>query len=290
MKIDRSLFIFALPQFLVLYAAINISQPVFAGGVIEDPPARNWLCGVVTKPDEVLYGNPEFPICRAALAADQHASHNFMSVLTHDRGRTFVQPLPENVCGFDSDNFNNGPTPWDTVMDWPPTPFAGGRQEIKWNVQWGPHFKDTEEFRYWITKPDFQFDSEKALKWSDFESEAFCVIKYDDANPNANNDVIPLKQSAQFRTFCDVPQRQGRHIIYGEWGRNQATLERVHGCIDVVFDSVNLPPEEISGIGINATQSSDAFSGSSQVSPNAPNSIGQNVSYRWNIEAADPNF
>ncbi len=290
MKNGRNLLMLAHPLSVTLYAVVTISQPVFARGVMEDPPARNWLCGVVTKPDEVLYGNPEFPICRAALAPDQHAGYSFMSVQTHDRGRAFVQPLPENVCGFNSENFNNGPTPWDTVMDWPPTPFAAGRQEIKWNIQWGPHFSDTEEFRYWITKPEFQFDSKKALKWSDFESEEFCVVKYDDKIPYANKDVVPLKNSAQFRTFCDVPERQGHHVIYGEWGRSQATLERVHGCIDVAFDSVNLPAEEISRAGTNSTQSNDSVIGSDPVTPDAPDSNRQNVSYRWTVETADPNF
>ena len=32
-----------------------------------------------------------------------------------------------------------------------------------------------------------------------------------------------------------VPERQGRHVIYAEWGRNHFTFERFHGCVDVVI-------------------------------------------------------
>lgn len=166
-----------------------------------------------------------------------------MSVLTHDTGRTDVKTTT-NVCGFDSETWQGGSTPWDVAMDWPTTPMSKGINEIKWNIAWGPHFLDTEEFRYWITKPDFVFDASKELDWSDFEDEPFCVLFYDDSNPTANSNVEALRDSTQFRTFCDVPERAGHQVIYAEWGRNEWTYERFHGCMDVEFgpQSPSSPP------------------------------------------------
>ena len=86
----------------------------------------------------------------------------------------------------------------------------GQLQTFTWNISWGPHFSDTQEFRYWITKPSFQFQVGRALSFDDFEDQPFCVLSYSDANPTGNPDVIPDKAGALFQTRCNVPQRSGR--------------------------------------------------------------------------------
>lgn len=253
-------------------------------GLIEKPASRNWYCGVITKPHEVTNGVAEHPECGDAFASDFNSGYQFMSVLTHTRGRAQVRPLPAHVCGFDSETWNGGATPWDQVADWPTNPMRAGRQEFLWNIQWGPHFDDTEEFRYWITKPGFQYQRNRALTWNDFESTEFCLLRYDDSSPNQNPNVIPLKDSAQFRTFCDVPERQGRHIIYAEWGRNQWTYERFHGCIDVVFDDSNPPPADVVA-DINLDIST--FVGDGSLTLDGSSSQGDNLSYTWSVSAPD---
>jgi len=90
-----------------------VSTSASSHGLVEDPPARNWYCGATTKPDQVFYGDPEYPQCRDAFAADPDGGYQFMSVLTHDRGRAVVSPLPEHVCGFGSETWGGGATPWD---------------------------------------------------------------------------------------------------------------------------------------------------------------------------------
>lgn len=92
--------------------------------LVEDPPARNWFCGTTTKPDEVPNGVAIYPECEDAFANDQQGGYQFMSVLTHDRGRASVRPLPDNICGFNSESFNNRPTPWDHAADWPTAPMT----------------------------------------------------------------------------------------------------------------------------------------------------------------------
>ncbi|BBM04018.1 lytic polysaccharide monooxygenase [Microbulbifer sp. GL-2] len=213
-------------------ALLLVSTTVFSHGLIQEPKSRNQLCGVEIKPDQA-----SGTICEEAFASDHLGGYQFMSVLTHTQGRSVVKQLPERVCGFDSETWNGGPTPWDSAIDWPIVNISAGNRKFTWNISWGSHFEDTEEFRYWITKPDFHFQVGVPLRWSDFESEAFCKLDYDDTNPTGNLKIIPDKDNSLFHTYCDVPERSGRHVIYAEWGRNQWTYERFHGCVDVMFNS-----------------------------------------------------
>jgi chitin-binding protein len=221
---------------LVLLASLSVT---FGHGLIQDPPSRNWFCGAVTKPDHVLNGVAQYPACGGAFANDFSGGYSFMSVLTHAEGREVVRPLPQNVCGFNSETWQGRSTPWDQPIDWPTTTLSAGPKTFTWNISWGSHFSDTKEFRYWITKPDFRFQVGRPLAWTDFEETPFCSLNYDDSIPSNNPDVVADKTRALFHTRCTVPQRQGRHVIYAEWGRNHFTFERFHGCVDVVFGSTS---------------------------------------------------
>jgi chitin-binding protein len=223
----------------LVLAALVLGPPsaVLAHGLMVDPPARNAYCGLVTKPDQVANGTAQYPVCGQAFGAtgvDPQAGYSFMSVLTHTQGYA-VLGARTNVCSFDSETWKGAPTPWDQPIDWPTSSISSGALTITWNISWGPHFSDTQEFRYWITKPDFVFQVGKPLSFSDFESQPFCYLTYDDTNPSGNPNVIPDKAAATFKTRCTVPARSGHHVIYGEWGRNYFTWERFHGCIDVTM-------------------------------------------------------
>jgi predicted carbohydrate-binding protein with CBM5 and CBM33 domain/uncharacterized protein (DUF2141 family) len=204
---------------------------------MSDPPARNAFCGMITKPDQVASGTAQYPVCGEAFRApgvDPNAGYSFMSVLTHTTGYAGVGART-NVCSFNSETWSGNATPWDQPINWPTNAISSGPLNITWNISWGPHFDDTQEFRYWITRPDFQFQVGRPLSFSDFESQPFCYLTYSDANPTGNPNVVPNKGAATFLTKCNVPSRSGRHVIYGEWGRNHYTYERFHGCIDVTF-------------------------------------------------------
>ncbi|AZZ90263.1 hypothetical protein EUZ85_05845 [Hahella sp. KA22] len=261
---------------------------VNAHGLIEDPPSRNWYCGAVTKPDEIDNGTAEYEECRGAFAQDPVGGYQFMSVLTHAQGRAVVDPLPEHVCGFGSETWQGGATPWDSAIDWPTSQMSPGLKTFTWNISWGPHFDDTEEFRYWITKPGFQFQSGRPLTWDDFEEEAFCVLNYDDKNPDANPNVEPDKANARFRTTCDIPERSGRHVIYGEWGRNQYTFERFHGCVDVVFDGTDPGDSENVFAKISLTPNVSEFTGAGELRLDAGESQGEGLSYQWSVSSQNP--
>lgn len=214
-----------------------LPSQVIAHGLMVDPPARNAYCGLNIKPDQAAGTE-----CDGVFDADFSGGYSFMSVLTHAEGRKVVSPLPTNVCGFDSETWSGGATPWDTPFDWPTSSVEAGPKTITWNISWGPHFDDTVDFRYWITTSDFDFSTSEALTWDDFESVPFCELDYDDLNPSANPNITPDKGAALFHTQCNLPNRAGRHVIYGEWGRNEFTFERFHGCIDVVYGDDPITP------------------------------------------------
>ncbi|MEO7424353.1 MAG: lytic polysaccharide monooxygenase [Fibrobacteria bacterium] len=216
---------------------LSCSAWVSAHGVIESPPARNWMCGAVTKPDELDFGNntAKYPACSTAFAINPLAAYNFMAVVTHALGRASVTPLPKNVCGFDGESWKGAETPWDVPMEWMTTPMAAGPQTFTWNITWGPHFDDTEDLRFWITKSTFIFSPSKTLTWDDFEVAPFCTEKYDDKNPTANPDMTADKAKSLLTAKCILPERKGHHVIYSEWGRIGPTFERFHGCVDGAF-------------------------------------------------------
>jgi len=182
---------------------ITLPNTAFGHGWMEEPPARNQWCGAdpAQRSD-----NTTIPVCIEAFANDQNGGYQFMSVLTHDVGRQGVTPLPENVCGFNSetwDSYNNGnTTPWDLPLDWLTTPISAGPLDITWNITNGPHFDDTEEFVYYLTKPDFQYQVGVPLQWDDFEATPFCKLNYDDSNSTANPAVVAIKAESRFITSC----------------------------------------------------------------------------------------
>jgi predicted carbohydrate-binding protein with CBM5 and CBM33 domain len=257
-------------------------------GLIQDPPSRNWFCGAITKPDQVANGTAQFPVCGDAFRApgiNFTDGYSFMSVLTHTTGRAGVGPRT-NVCGFNSETWNGAATVWDQPINWPTNNLLPGTQLFTWNISWGPHFSDTEEFRYWITKPDFQFQVGRALSFSEFEDLPFCSLTYDDAHPTANPDVIANPAAATFQTRCTVPQRSGRHVIYGEWGRNFFTFERFHGCIDAVFQGNGPTVNAQIALTPNVTE----FQGSGSIMLDGRGSTGMNLGYRWSVDSQNPSL
>jgi chitin-binding protein len=270
----------------VLLGSIGSS---FGHGLIQDPPSRNWFCGAITKPDQVANGTAQYPVCANAFTAagiDPNAGYSFMSVLTHTTGRAGVGPR-SNVCGFNSETWNGAATPWDQPINWPTNNMAAGSRLFTWNISWGPHFSDTSDFRYWITRSDFQYQAGRPLSFSDFEDAPFCELTYNDATPNANPNVIPNQANTTFQTRCNVPQRSGRHVIYAEWGRNQWTYERFHGCIDAVFQGGTGPTVDAQ---IALSPDVAEFEGAGSITLDGRGSTGSNLTYQWTVDSQNPSL
>jgi len=284
--------IMSLTRLLMLVGVIGLSPmggKALAHGLIQEPPSRNWYCGALTKPDQVNNGTAQYPVCGKAFKApglDPNAGYNFMSVLTHTRGYA-VLGARNNVCGYDSETWRGAPTVWDQPIDWPTNRMSAGPKSFIWNIAWGPHFSDTQEFRYWITKENFVYQVGKPLSFSDFESEPFCALNYSHGSPAANPAVIANPGDSTFTTKCTLPRRTGRHVIYAEWGRNHYTYERFHGCVDALFDD-GIPPNPGMDARIELTPEVTELVGGGRLTLDGRQSIGSGLSYQWSIESSRP--
>ena len=98
--------------------------------------------------------------------------------------------------------------------------------------------------------------------------------------------MIPNPGNATFQTRCNVPQRTGRQVIYAEWGRNQFTFERFHGCIDVVFQGGSPTVDAQIAFNPNVTE----FTGSGQITLDGRASPGSNLGYQWSVDSQNPDL
>ena len=262
----------------------------FAHGLVQDPPARNWFCGAVTKPDHVANGVAQYPVCGNAFTAPGvrvDAGYSFMSVLTHTTGRAGVGPRT-NVCGFNSETWNGAATVWDQPIDWPTVPMTAGPRNFVWNISWGPHFSDSSDFRYWITKPGFVWQTGRALSFADFEDAPFCDLAYNDATPNANPNLIPDKANALFTTRCTVPARTRPPRDLRRVGPHTADLRalpRLHRR--AVLRAIR-SPTVTANIALNPNVTT--FTGPGSITLNGTGSTGTNLAYSWTVTAPNPSF
>jgi chitin-binding protein len=289
-----------------LCALLGATGTAMSHGLIQDPPSRNHFCGAITKPDQIQWGTPQFPVCGDAFFAPNMQfgdGYQFMSILTHTTGRAGVGPR-SNVCSFNTETFGGRPIWVDQSINWPTNTMTAGTRTFVWNIQWGPHFSDTQEFRYWITKPGFSYQVGRPLAFSDFDDAPFCTLNYNDATPTANPNVTPNPGAATFTTRCNVPARSGRHVIYAEWGRNQWTFERFHTCVDVVFGAgaaavaANVNIASMASAGTSAltvggkagsTQQQE-ITGTGSITLDARASKGKNLQYRWSVDSYNPSL
>ena len=237
---------------VTLITLCGIGIKAFSHGWIETPPSRKQHCGVEVTPD-----NPSSDKCDDAFSKftgpNEHW-YGFMSVFALNGGRKVVKTTT-NVCGFDGGFHGPAAGPWDTAAAWPVTPFSSGEQTFTWNIQYGPHFSDTEEMVLWITKPGFTFNADAALQWDQLEADPFCDEQIIPGDFSSNPKMSANQGANTISVTCDVPERSGRHIIYGEWGRSQGgSLERFFGCVDVDFGG-GPPPTTIPSVPPTLTPS-----------------------------------
>lgn len=271
---------------LMLLGILSVKN-AYSHGLIESPASREYFCGKITRPEQTESGDLPYEQCRPILKKEgkyNNDIYQFMAVLSHSRGYYHSTNLPLNVCGFDSEAFGGRATPWDAAIDWPSNPIIAGPKEFVWDVSYGPHFSDTEHFRYWITHPDYRFEVGKPLQWSDLEQEPFCELPWDDQQPNKNDAIWADKPNNKFHMVCKVPSREGRHVIYAEWGRSAPTNERFHSCIDVNYSAQQGDHVEAKIAPLAVKE----FYGEGMIELNGTESIGEGLTYQWVVESKNP--
>ncbi len=96
------------------------------------------------------------------------------------------------------------------------TPNENGEFEFVY-YSTAPHA--TRYFEFYVTRPGY--NPLEPLKWSDLESEPFCVI----------TDVVLV--NSRYTMTCPLPgSRTGKHVIYNIWQRLDSP-EAFYACVDV---------------------------------------------------------
>ena len=98
--------------------------------------------------------------------------------------------------------------------DWPATNIQAGSFDFSYRAT-APH---PGGFELFITKVGY--DPTQPLKWSDLES--FAVIPQ------------PPLVNGSYKFTANIPAREGRHLIYSTWQRNDSG-EAFYTCSDVIF-------------------------------------------------------
>ncbi len=156
---------------------------------------------------------------------------------------------------------------------------AGANFNFKWS-NWAAH---PGTFHLYITKDGF--DPNKPLAWSDLESSPFLSV----TNPPQSGAVG--SETGHYFWSGKLPNKSGRHIIYGVWTRSDST-ETFYNCSDVVFDGGNGEVTGIRGTSSTPTTSPTPTSTDAQA-PTAPTNLrvtgttASSVSLSWSASSDD---
>ena len=218
-------------------------------------------------------------------ASNPTAGYSFMSVLTHTTGRAGVGPRT-NVCGFNSETWNGAATVWDQPIDWPTVPMTAGPRNFVWNISWGPHFSDSSDFRYWITKPSFVWQTGRALTFADFEDAPFCDLAYNDATPNANPNLIPDKarralHDALHGAVAQRPPRDLRRV-----GPHAADASSASMAASTRSSRARRSPTVTAAIALNSERH-HVHRARARSRSTAAASVGQQPGYTWSVDSAE---
>lgn len=202
-------------------ATLLFTSSALAHGYVESPPSRAYQCNTGKNTDcgpvqwepqsvEQASGFPEGPMPPDGQLASA--------------GKT-------NFSQLDSQS----PTRWSK------TRIKSGKNNFVWHHS-APH--RTANWRYYITKQNW--DQNKPLTRSDFESKPFCQI--------AGNGVAP---AIEVTHSCNVPERTGYQVIYAVW-EIADTANSFYQAIDVDFGSTG---DDTAGESLWTTQLAGQLTG-----------------------------
>lgn len=203
--------------------------PAVAHGSFVSPPSRTYSCYVDGKANGNGDLNPVNPACVAAVAAGgKQPLWDFFAVLISNAAGQHRQLIPDGqLCGAGTTKYAayNAPR-----LDWPTTQLqSGATMTFRYNA-WAPH---PGTWYQYITKDGF--DPTQPLDWADLEETPFDQV----TNPPQGSG----ESGSEWSWTARLPNKQGRHIIYSIWQRNDSP-EAFYSCSDVNFGgtSPTTPP------------------------------------------------
>ncbi|MAT60706.1 MAG: chitin-binding protein, partial [Micrococcales bacterium] len=189
-------------------AAFVAPTQAAAHGSMDNPASRVYMCKFVT---------PDDPKCQEAFQANPQSFYDWMEINIGNADGRHRNLIPDGkLCSANRAKYSYFDK---TGTDWPATPLepdANGNFTMTWTST-APH--STDYYRVFITNQDY--DPNKPLAWSDLD-----LI----------HDTGTLPGSATTSMEVPLPDREGRHLIYTIWQRNDST-EAFYSCSDVLMGS-----------------------------------------------------
>ncbi|MEU6393730.1 lytic polysaccharide monooxygenase [Streptomyces sp. NPDC046939] len=194
------------------------ATPAGAHGTLGDPVSRVAACYAEGAE------NPTSAACKAAVAAGgTQALYDWNGIRDGAAGGKSRERIPDGkLCSANSEEFKGLDL---ARADWPATRVTAGSYTFKYKVT-APH---RGTFNLYMTKQGY--DASKPLTWSDLDLEHPVATKTDPAAEGG------------FYTFSGtLPERTGRHLIYGIWQRSDSP-EAFYSCSDVTYGGATAPSE-----------------------------------------------
>lgn len=191
-----------LSVFSLLFVAV---EAALAHGTVTNPPSRIYRC---------YQEGPETPdsaACQAAIALDgTQPYYDWMGVRQGSANGNHQDVVPDGtLCS----GGNSGGLDL-ARNDWVAGDIKSGPFTFTW-TNTAPHA--TAYYRYYITKNDY--DLTQPLRWNDLT--LICDTGPEGPNSSANH-------------ACNLPAREGKHVIYSVWQRSDSP-EAFYACADVNF-------------------------------------------------------
>ncbi|WP_165988764.1 lytic polysaccharide monooxygenase [Streptomyces sp. YIM 98790] len=207
MSIRHKARVVATVVFAPLAAGLVTAAPSAAHGTMDDPISRARLC-FVEGPEA-----PRSAACEDAVAlGGTQAFYDWNEVSLADAAGRHRELIPDGkLCSAGREKYAGLDQ---ARADWPATELRGGSHTFRYTAT-APH---RGGFEVYLTRPGY--DPSQPLRWPDLE----LLGQVDDPQPAEGAYVFTM----------DVPERQGRHLIYTIWQRTDSP-EAFYSCSDVVF-------------------------------------------------------
>jgi chitin-binding protein len=185
------------------------SGPAAAHGSLTDPVGRAAACHA-EGPE-----NPRSASCKALVAAGgTQPLYDWNEVNIGDAAGRHREIIPDGkLCSAGRDKYRGLDLP---RADWPATPVSAGERTFRYRAT-APR---RGSFELYITGEGY--DPTQPLTWSDLEPEPFAEV------------TDPVLRDGSYIFSGTVPQRSGRHPVYGVWQRSDSP-EAFCTCSDVTF-------------------------------------------------------
>lgn len=204
-----------------LIATLLPASAAYAHGAYTFPASRSYACYQDAHQENGAL-DPSNPACQEVLDREgNYPFYNWFSNLISDVGdkqageEHFHSSIPDGqLCGPTEEfsAFNMART------DWPTTDMQSGSVTFRWQA-WAAH---PGWFYQYVTKPGW--DPNQKLSWDDLV--LFNVADHPPLDGSAPN--------GEYTWTADVPERDGRHVIYTIWERSDSP-EVFFSCSDVTF-------------------------------------------------------